>query len=94
MADDQVLRNKMVRKMLRKRVVGDHKKQLQTVVGFSVASHDEGRAKELLEAMATDPETPVQKYGGGHRQNIQLTSVADAVEYLKANDGDVPFGFD
>lgn len=44
--------------------------------------------------MATDPKTPVEAYGGGHRRNVRLTSVEAAVEYLKANDGDVPFGFD
>lgn len=84
----------MVRKMLRKRVVGDHKKQIDTVVGFSVATHDEGRAKQLLKQMVTDPNIPIEQYGGGHRDNVRLTSVAEAVEYLKANGGDVPFGFD
>jgi hypothetical protein len=84
----------MVRKMLRKRVVGDHKKQIDTVVGFSVASHDEGRARQLLEEMATDPAAPVEQYGGGHRDNVRLSSVQDAVDYLQTNGGDVPFGFD
>ena len=50
--------------------------------------------KDLLKAMATDPDAPVEAYGGGHRQNIRLTSADAAVDYLKANGGDVPFGFD
>ena len=93
MTSDQEIRNKMVRKMLRKRVVGSHKKQLTTVVGFSVSSHNKGRAKDLLEDMLADPEAPVERYGGGHRDNVRLSSVQDAVAYLTDNGGDVPFGF-
>ena len=43
--------------------------------------------------MATDPTAPIEGYGGGHRQNVRLTSVSDAVDYLEDNGGDVPFGF-
>lgn len=92
--DDQDCRNRMVRKMLRKRVVGNHKKQIDTVVNMSLPSHEQGRGKDLLDEMVSDANAPVEAYGGGHRQNIRLTSVDDAVEYLKSNGGDVPFGFD
>jgi hypothetical protein len=92
--EDQDIKNRIVRKMLRKQIVGNHKKQIDSIVNMCLPSHEQGRGKELLEAMATDPHSPVERYGGGHRQNVRLTSVEDAVDYLKQNGGDVPFGFD
>lgn len=91
--DDQDIRNRIVAKMLRKRVIGAKKQQVDTVVSYSVPSHAEGRAKDLINEMLSDPTTPMEGYGGSHRQNIRLTSADDAVEYLKDNDGDVPFPF-
>jgi hypothetical protein len=94
--EDQDIRNRIVRKMLKNQIVGGHKKQLETVVSDIAAlpTHEEGRGKTLLEEMLSDPQAPVEGYGGGHRQNVRLTSVEDAVEYLRDNDGNVPFGFD
>lgn len=92
--NDQDIRNRIVRKMLRKRIVGGHKKQLDTVINMTLPSHEQGRGKDLLESMVSDPDAPIEGYGGGHRQNVRLPSVEDAVDYLKANGGDVPFGFD
>lgn len=92
--DDQEIRNRIVRKMLRNRVIGDHKKQVQTIVSRYLPSHEEGRGKELIEEMVADPQTPVEAYGGGHRSNIRLSSADAAVDYLKDHGGDVPFGFD
>lgn len=91
--DDQELKNRVVRKMLRKRVVGGHKKQIDTIVNVSLPSHERGRGRRAIEGMIADPAAPIEAYGGGHRQNVRLTSVSDAVEYLKDNGGDVPFGF-
>jgi hypothetical protein len=94
--DQQEIRNRIVRKMLKNQIVGGHKKQLETVVSKIAAlpSHEEGRGKDLLEEMLSDANAPIEGYGGGHRQNVRLTSVDDAVRYLKDNEGDVPFGFD
>ena len=92
--NDQDIRNRLVRKMLRKRIIGNHKKQIDTIVNMCLSSHEQGRGKDLLKAMATDPNAPIETYGGGHRQNIRLISADAAVDYLKANGGDVPFGFD
>ena len=92
--EDQDIKNRIVRKMLRKQIVGNHKKQIDSIVNMCLPSHEQGRGKELLEDMATDPHSPVEMYGGGHRQNVRLTSVEDAVDYLKQNGGDIPFGFD
>ncbi len=92
--DDQDVRNRIVRKMLRKRVIGDKKQQTDTVVNYALPTHEQGRGKQLIEEMLTDPDAPLEGYGGGHRQNVRLKSADSAVEYLKDNDGDIPFGFD
>lgn len=92
--EDQEIRNRIVRKMLKKQVVGNHKKQVDTVVNTSgIPTHAQGRARDLLNEMADDVGAPIERYGGGHRDNVRLTSAQDAVDYLEANDGDVPFGF-
>lgn len=90
--NDQQLRNRIVTKLLRKQVVGNHKKQIDTVVNW-LPSHAQGRGRTLVEEMLTDPTSPIEGYGGGGRQNIRLTDVSDAVDYLEENDGDVPFGY-
>lgn len=88
---DQDIKNRIVRKMLRKGLIGANKAQVQTVVGWAVASHEEGRAKDLIDEVVQ--EGVIERYGGGHRDNIRLAGEQAAVEYLKANDGDVPFGY-
>jgi hypothetical protein len=90
---EQALRNTIVEKLLRKRVTGGKKKQKTTVAGW-FRSSDQGEVKTLLDEMATDPTTPVEMYGGGHRENVRLSNVRAAVRYLDRNGGDVPFGFD
>lgn len=92
--DDQDVRNRLVEKMLRKGVIGGHKRQVETIVNLALPTHVRGRGKELLEGMVTDPTIPVEAYGGGARDNVRLTSAKDAVTYLKENDGNVPFGYD
>jgi len=92
--EDKEIQNRIVEKMLRKRVTGGKKKQVDTVVNHSLPSHAQGRGKTLIEEMKADSDAPIEAYGGGHRDNIRLTSVKDAVEFLKENDGNVPFGFD
>jgi hypothetical protein len=91
--EDQDLRNRAVQKMLRKDVTGGHKKQIDTVVRWAAASHDRGRCRQLIEDMVSDPDAPIEAYGGGHRENIRLTSAEDAVAYLESHGGNVPFGY-
>ena len=69
------------------------KSQIQTVTNWFQSS-DQGKLKELMEEMATDPTAPIEKYGGGHRENIRLTGATEAVRYLGDNGRDVPFGFE
>lgn len=90
---DQELRNKVIDKLLRKRAIGGHKKQKDTVVNW-FASSDQGKVKELIDEMATDPTVPLEMYGGGQRENVRLSDVGEAVRYLDANGGDIPFGME
>lgn len=90
--DDQAIRNAIVSKLLHKRALGGHKMQVQTVVRMALPSHAEGRGKQLIDGLVQA--SVVERYGGGHRANVRLPSVAAAVDYLEDNDGDVPFGFD
>lgn len=92
--NDQEVRNRIVEKLLRNRVVGGHETQVTTAVSRYLPSHAEGRGKQLVDEMVADTDAPIEAYGGGHRENIRLTSVDAAVEYLEANGGNVPFGFD
>lgn len=89
----QAIRNRLIRKMLRKNVVGSHKKQIDTIVGFSLPTDERGRGRTVLQEMVTDPKAPVEAYGAVIAKNVRLTSLDAAVEYLERNDGDVPFGF-
>ena len=89
--DDQDIRNRVVEKLLRKRVVGAHKKQVDTVKNW-LPSHAQGRGEGLIREMIRDPDAPLEGYGGS-RDNVRLTSVDAAVAYLTDHDGDIPFGF-
>lgn len=90
--EDQQIRNRVVEKLLRKRVVGSHKKRVDTVKNW-LPSHAQGRGEQLIREMINERDAPLEAYGG-NRDNVRLTDVNDAVAYLKANDGDVPFGFE
>lgn len=90
---DQEIRNRVIEKLLRKKVVGGNKAQIDTVKNW-LPSHDQGKAETLIRSMVSDVDCPIEQYGGGARDNVRLTNVGDAVEYLKDNNGNVPFGFD
>jgi hypothetical protein len=61
---------------------------------MGLPTHEHGRARQLLEdEMIPQGEGSIAKYGG-QRNAIHLTDVDEAVEYLKDNGGNVPFGFD
>lgn len=80
--------------MLIKGIIGGRKKQVDTVVNQTLPSHLQDRGKQLIQEMLTDPTSPIEGYGGDARKNIRLTGEGAAVDYLKDNGGDVPFGFD
>ena len=90
MATDNEIRCKIIRKMVRDRITGSHKVTVETATTW-VATHDRGRAEDLIREMVRDPESPIEPYGGS-RDNIRLTSIQAGVDYLEAHGGDVPFG--
>lgn len=93
--DDQEIRNRIVEKMLRgSPLTGGNVTTIDTAVNKYLPSHEQGRGKTLIDEMLADASSPIEGYGGGGRKNIRLTSVEAAVQYLKDNDGDVPFGYD
>lgn len=91
MATDEKIKLKIVTKLVRENVTGK-KKMTVTTATKAVATHDRGRAKELIDDMLSDPTRPIEGYGGGARANIRLTSIQDGVEFIEDHDGDVPFG--
>ena len=90
MTDDRSLRVKIVRQLARKKVVGSHKKQVETVKNWCATS-DQGRAEELIREMIADPDAPLEGYGGS-RDNVRLTSIDAAKEYIVDHGGELPWG--
>ncbi len=91
---DTVLKCKMVETLLRKRITGGKKISIDQLLNHSVRDSNAGRARQLLtDEMIPQGEASIEQYGGGHRENVRLGSVETAVEFLKRNGGDVPFGF-
>ncbi|USZ69571.1 hypothetical protein NGM10_07520 [Halorussus salilacus] len=91
MSDEETeLRIKIVRKLARKRVVGSHKKQVDTVKNW-VTSDEQGRAEEQIREMIRDSEAPLEGYGGS-RDNVRLTSIEDAKAYIEDRGGELPWG--
>jgi hypothetical protein len=92
-AADRELAVKMVAYLVKNRVTGAHKKQVVTVINRSgLPSHAKGDARALLEEIAALP-PPVECYGGGHRENVRLTSIQDGIEFIETHGGEPPWGF-
>lgn len=92
---DAEIKCRIVEKLLRKRVIGNHKWTVDRTVSYALPSHAQGHGRQVIEhEMLPNAEAGLVRYGGGARDNIHLTNVHDAVAFLKANDGNVPFGFD
>jgi hypothetical protein len=82
---------KIIRKLASNNVTGGHKKQIDTVASsWGFASHNEGKVRKRLEALAKDPDAPVEKYGG--RDVVRLTSMEGAKEFIKEHGGELPWG--
>lgn len=90
MTDDRALRVKIVRQLARKKVVGAHKKQVDTVKNWFAAS-DQARVETLIREMIREPDAPLEGYGGS-RDNVRLTSIEDAKTYIENHGGDLPRG--
>lgn len=93
--EDTEIKCRIVEKLLRKRVIGNHKWSLDKTVDYALPSHARGRGRQLIEdEMLPRAEAGLIRYGGGARDNIHLTDASSTVEFLKQHDGNVPFGFD
>lgn len=91
---DADLKCKIVETLVRKRITGGKKISVDQLLNYSVRDSDAGRARKLLnDEMIPQNEASIERYGGGHRENVRLGSVEEAVDFLKKHDGDVPFGF-
>lgn len=90
MTEAEQLRVKIVTKLARKKVVGAHKKQVDTVKNWFTTS-DQGRAETLIREMIRDPDAPLEGYGGS-RDNVRLTSLEAGKEYIQENGGELPWG--
>lgn len=53
--DAQRIKNDVVEWMVRKKVTGGKKHQIETVVGYALESHEEGVGKDLIDEMLAGP---------------------------------------
>jgi len=82
---------KIITKMADNGLTGSHKKDIDTIANnWGFASHEVGRVRNRLEELATDPQAPVEKYGG--RDTVRLSSMKDAKEFIVENGGELPWG--
>lgn len=87
---DDALRVKVVQKLARKRVVGGHKTEVDTVKNW-FATTDQGRVEDPIREMIRDPEVPLEGYGGS-RDDVRLTSIDAAKAFIRERGGDLPWG--
>lgn len=93
--DDTEIKCRIVEKLLRNRVFGGHKWSIDKTVNYALPDSEQGRGRQLIEnEMIPQCEASLEAYGGGHRENIRLGDADTAVQFLKDNDGNVPFGFE
>ena len=90
MTDDTELKLAIIEKLARKKVTGGNKKRVDTVKGW-FRNSDQGKVETLIRELSTDPTAPVERYGGGARDNVRLTSIAAARQYLENHGEDVWF---
>ena len=84
----QEMKNRIVEKLLRQGVVGARYIQKDTISAW-VPSHQSKEIRQALDELSRSPASPIRI---DPRGNVQLESVGDAVEYLRENEGRVPFG--
>lgn len=78
----------IVEKLARDKAVGGKKRQVDTVKNW-LASSDQGRAEDMIRELIRDTNAPVIAYGGGARDNVQLTSIPNAKQGLKGRGRDL-----
>lgn len=71
--------------MLRKKVIGNHKKQTDTIVNW-FPSDEQGDVKKVIDVMVRKPNCPVELYGG--RSNVRLVDYERAKEFSSVRGGE------
>lgn len=89
MAPKTDLKVTIVYKLAQKRTTGSNKVTIDTAKNW-VQSHNQGDAEDAIEELVSNPAAPVERYGGS-RNNIRLSSMDAAKEFILDNDGDLPF---
>jgi hypothetical protein len=77
----------IVEKLVRQKVTGGHKKQVDTVKNWFPASK-QGAVETELRNLMRDPAAPVEGYGGA-RDNVRLSGIDEAKEWLADNGRDL-----
>lgn len=85
---------RIVEKLLRNQVIGKKTLPVSAVADRYLASHNVGRGRDLIEdEMVPKNEAGIELVGGGARNTIRIGDTARAVEFLDANDGNIPWNF-
>lgn len=82
---------KMTANALRNRFINKRHAPSEAIV-CCVATHNRGKASNLLDEMVTKNEAGWVQYGA--TDSYRIVDVDAAVEFVRDNGGDVPFGFD
>lgn len=88
--DDVDIAVRIVKRLMTKGVLGGHHKQPQSVAGW-FPSDEQGRVKQVLDDMGSDPTVPVHVYGG--RDTVQLTNMDAALQFLEKHGAEDPRGW-
>ena len=82
-------RTRVVQLLGRKRIVGGHKKQVETVKNW-FPTDEHGTTEAVIREMIRNPKAPLEGYGGS-RDNVRLTSIEDAKRYIVERGGELPW---
>jgi hypothetical protein len=82
--DSSRLAGKVIKKLLRKRVVSDHKKQVETIKSWFPA-REQREVAQVLDELIKNPAVPLQE--NGPSGSIGLTDYQEAKEFVELYDG-------
>lgn len=91
--DDIDIMVQMTEKGLRQGAIGGRHVPVEAIVNTSLPTHARGRGKALLEDEMIPKNIAGWEYYGA-TGTVHITDVDEAVEFIKENGGNVPFGFD
>lgn len=83
-SDDEIEAD-AVETLIRDEVVGSKKWTVDRLKNSGFKSSDQGRVDDIVRKLVKDPNAPLEYYGGGARDNVRLTSIDEAREWLNEN---------